>query len=148
MTKISLTRFADCPFSAAVELAEKAAQRRAELYVSPSPPLGERVHFVVSSTPDATDGARKHDALLIAWRPENRAMFPDFRAVLTVRPRHDGVMLRLVGQYEPPYGAAGKAFDMVAGRAIALQTMRHFLTDLALDIEAEYAKERAAAITS
>jgi hypothetical protein len=141
MTKVRAARYVECPFSAALEFAEKAARRRDGLYVTPSPPLGERVQVAVTTTDDSTDEARKHDALLIAWRAQTKGVFPDFHGVLTVRPRHRGVSLRLDGQYEPPYGAAGKAFDLVAGRAIAIQTMRHFLNDLAADIEAEYAKE-------
>lgn len=142
MTQISEQCFVQCPFSAALELAEKAVKRHVELLLTPVPPLGERVRFAVSNTPDLTDETRKHDALLIAWRPETTGMFPHFHGVLTVRPDRAGVSLQLDGAYDPPYGAFGKVFDLIAGRQIAHRTMRHLLHDLANEIETEYAAER------
>jgi hypothetical protein len=142
MTKINVTRYADCPFSAALELAEKSVGARKDLYVTPAPPLGEHVHFAAGSTEDRSDESRKHDALLVAWRPETRKMFPDFRGVLTVRPERHGVWIRLSGEYAPPLGAAGTVFDLVFGRAIARRTMHRFLDDVVAGIEAAYREER------
>ncbi len=139
MTQVREKRFVACPFSAAMELAEKSVNRRAGLYLTPAPPLGERARFAVASTHDSSDEARKHDALLIAWRPQTTGLFPDFRGVLTVRPHHSGVTLQLEGAYDPPYAVIGKFFDIVAGRRIAHRTMRRLLDDFAHDIEAEYA---------
>lgn len=142
MTRIRVQRHVECPFSAALEFAEQAVSRRAEFYVSPSPPLGERVHAVASSIEDATDTVRKHEALLLAWRPQTRDIFPDFHGVLTVRPERSGVSLRLTGEYEPPYKPFGKVFDALAGRVLARRTMLNLLSDLAADIESTYQKER------
>ena len=142
MARIRTDRYVDCPFSAAVELAEKAVGRRKGMYITPAPPLGERVRFTAASTDDVTDEARKHDALLIAWRPQTEKIFPEFRGVLTVRPQDRGVSLRLTGEYTPPYGAAGKVFDLFAGRMIARRTMRHLLDELAGEIESAYQEER------
>jgi len=142
MTSVHVHRYLHCPFSAAVELAEKAVARRDGFYLTPSPPLGERVRFAAASTTDTTDQARKHDALLIAWRPQTPHLFPDFRGAVTVRPQHRGAMLRLDGCYEPPFGLLGRVFDVFVGRSIAKQTMLQFLKDLAGDIEREYEKER------
>ena len=142
MTQVHAIVYVDCPFSAALEFAEKAVRRRGDLYLTPAPPLGERVRFSAATADDTSDPARKHDALLIAWRPQNRGMFPDFRGVLTVRPKQRGTLLRLTGQYKPPYGLAGTVFDFFVGRMIARKTMHHLLTDLAVDMEVQYAKER------
>lgn len=142
MTQIRATRHVDCPFSATLEFVAHAAERRSGFYVTPSRAVGERVRFGAANAPDVTDTARKHDALLIAWRPQNRAMFPDFRGVLTVRPKRRGALLRLLGRYDPPYGIAGKVFDIVVGRAIAHHTLRHLLDEFASEIEAEYREER------
>jgi len=142
MTQVRIAREVKCPFSAALEFAERIAKRKDGLYLTPSPPLGERVRMAAQTTSDATDDARKHDALLIAWRPQNPDMFPEFRGVLTVRPHLHGSRLHLAGQYEPPYGVPGKAFDFVAGRAIARHTLQRFLDELAVEIEAEYQQER------
>ena len=141
MTQIRVHKYVGCPFSAAIELAEEAVKQRSGLYLTPTPPLGERVRFAAASTDDTSDGARKHEALLVAWRPQTRGMFPDFRGVLTVRPKREGVWLRLSGQYEPPYGVFGKVFDLFAGRVIARHTIHNFLGDVAADIEAAYARE-------
>jgi hypothetical protein len=140
MAQVSVTTYAECPFSATVELAEKVVGQRKGMYVSPSPPFGERVHFAAASTDDSSDDARKHDALLIAWRPQSR-LFPEFRGVLTVRPERHGSRLRLHGDYAPPYGMAGKAFDLVLGRTLARRTMHHFLNELRAEIEAAYHDE-------
>lgn len=142
MAHIEVRRYAACPFSAAIELAERVTDRLNALYLSPFPPLGERVVFAAASTPDESDQARLHDALLIAWRPRTSGLFPNFHGVLTVRPKHAGVWLQLSGDYDPPYAAAGKAFDFVAGRLVAKLTMRRLLDDFAQWMQAEYAAER------
>ena len=141
MTHVRVTRYVECPFSATLELAEKAIRGRSGFYLTPTPPLGERVSVTAKSTDDCTDDVRRHDALLIAWRPQTRGMFPDFHGVLTVRPMHNGALLHLNGQYEPPFRTAGKVFDAVAGRSIARRTLTRMLNDLALDIEAQYQEE-------
>lgn len=146
MTQFCVNRYVECPFSAAMEFAELALARRPDLYVTPSPPFGERVRIAATSVEDTTDLARNHDALLLAWRPQAQGMFPDFRGVLTIRPKRSGVWMRLTGAYEPPYGTLGKAFDAIAGRMLAQRTMRHLLADLAADIEAQYEEERSHAI--
>lgn len=142
MTQVHVNRYVSCPFSAAVELAEQAVNRHTEFHLSPLPPFGECVYAVSAHTDDASDGTRKHDALLLAWRPHAAELFPDFRGVLTVRPKRSGVWLRLSGEYKPPFGAFGKVFDAIAGRTIARQTMKNFLAGLAGDIEAAYEDER------
>jgi hypothetical protein len=142
MSRIRVTRYCECPFSAALELAEKVISARSELYLTPLPPLGEQAAFTSKATDDSTDESRKHSAMLIAWRPRTRSMFPEFRGVLTVRPHYRGAMLRLNGQYEPPFGFAGKVFDGIAGGFIARRTLGHLMDELAGDIEAAYAQER------
>jgi hypothetical protein len=142
MTKVREKRFVACPFSAAVEFAERAANRHRDLYLTPGPPLGERVSFAVAATEDSSDETRKHDALLIAWRPQTRGLFPDFRGVLTVRPQRAGVVLQIDGEYEPPFGLPGKIFDFIIGRAIAHRTMRNLLDYIAQSIQREYEAEK------
>ncbi len=141
MTRVRVRHYVDCPFSAALELSEKAVNKRSEFYLTPAPPLGERAAFSAKSTTDSTDSARKHDALLIAWRPRNKA-FPEFRGVITARPYHRGALLRLSGQYQAPFGIAGAVFDVIAGRVIARSTLKHLLQELVLDVEEQYREER------
>jgi len=142
MTQVTVARYVDCPFSAALELAENAVNRRSEFYLTPSPPLGERATFSAKSTTDSTDSARKHDALLIAWLPRTSGLFPEFRGVLTARPHHRGASFHLTGRYEAPLGIGGKIFDFMIGRSIARATLKRLLDELALDVEAQYQQER------
>lgn len=142
MTKISVAQYVECPFSAAMEYAEKAILEKKELYLTPAPAVAERARFTAATTADASDVSRGHDALLIAWQPRNQRLFPEFRGVLTARPKGRGVWLRLTGQYAPPYGIPGKIFDLLVGRIIARETMRHLLSELAGDIELNYRKEK------
>lgn len=144
MAYLEVRRFLACPFSAAIELAERAVDRLGDLYVGPLPSLSEPVVFASLSTPDHSDGTRRHDALLIAWRPRNAGMFPNFHGVLTVRPKRAGVWVQLSGSYDPPYAIAGKIFDLAVGRLIATLTMRRLLDDFAQWVTAEYDAEKRA----
>ena len=142
MTRIKKSRYVDCPFSATLDFAEKAVSRRCGLFLTPAPALGERVHFAALGTDDTSDGTRKHTALLLAWRPQNEGLFPNFTGVLTFRPKSRGACMLLNGRYEPPFGLFGRIFDAFIGRAIAQRTMRALLDELGTEIEAEYDAER------
>ena len=142
MTRIHTSRYVDSPFSATLDLAEQAVQRRCGLYLSPAPALGERVRFTALGTDDASDEVRKHTALLLAWRPQNEDLFPNFTGVLTFRPKKRGTCMRLSGRYEPPFGFFGRVFDVLFGRTIARRTMHALLDELAEEIEADYRAER------
>ena len=144
MTRIQTSRYVDSPFSATLELAEKAVSRRAGLYLSPAPALGERVRFASLGADDESDGARKHTALLLAWRPQHEDLFPNFTGVLTFRPSNRGTRMRLSGRYEPPFGFFGRIFDVLFGRAIARRTMQALLEELGQEIEYAYREERRA----
>jgi hypothetical protein len=142
MTSLRVTRYVDCPFSAVLEFAEKSLAQRHKFCMTPFQPLGQAVRLLHASTADASDVARKHDALLVAWTPY-APLFPEFRGALTVRPKHRGVWLRLSGQYQPPFGRLGKFFDIVIGRFLAVRTLHRFLEELGAEIEAQYTQECA-----
>lgn len=144
MRRIHTSRYVDCPFSATLDFAEKVVSRRCGLYLTPAPPLGERVRFAAVSIEDASDEARKHTALLLAWRPQNEGLFPNFTGVLTFRPSNGGARMLLSGRYEPPFGIFGRIFDTFFGRAIAQRTMSGLLDEIGTEIEAEYDAERRA----
>lgn len=147
MTTVSVRRLVRSPFSAAIEFAERVIARREGWYVTPAAPFAEHVRVVAESTSDPTDDVRKHDALIVAWRPQTRFLFPDFRGWLTVRPKGRWASIRFEGRYDPPFGLIGRIFDFVAGRRIARRTMRRFLNDLASEIESEYQQERRRSAT-
>lgn len=138
MSEIRVTGYCECPFSTVMEFAELSLKERRRLTVSPISNVAENVSHVTKLIDDKTDGARLHEALLIAWKPEHNATFPDFRGVLTVRPRDRGVSMRLQGRYQPPFGLAGKIFDVVAGNRIAKRTARRLLNEVIEDVEAKW----------
>jgi len=98
MSKSHVMHYVDIPFSAAMEYAERAVSRRDGLFLTPAPALGERVRFKSASTRDTSDDTRQHDALLIAWTPQNQRLFPEFRGVLTVRRLPSGCCFVVVSQ--------------------------------------------------
>lgn len=142
MITVRATRYAECPFSAAIELAERVLRERSEIVVSPAPHVAGAVHVTAKSTDDFTDTCRRHDALLIAWKPLHAWIFPRFHGALTVRPKNRGVWLRLEGSYEPPFGMAGRVFDAVVGRRIAKRTLSRLLDDLRIGVERQWTNER------
>lgn len=135
MTTVRATRFVDCPFSAVIEYSEQALHGRSSVSLSPAAPVSHRVDVTTRSAEDMTDDVRRHDALLVAWRPALPAFFPQFHGALTVRPKGRGAWLRIHGSYEPPFGVAGRIFDALVGRTIAKRTLAHFLADVASSAE-------------
>lgn len=131
----------DCPFSALIEFTEAALRDRPHIVLSPAPPIAKHADVETQLSDDASDEARKHDALLIAWRP-GLPLFPNFRGVLTVRPQRRGAWLRIEGTYEPPFGIGGRVFDAIAGRAIAKLTLSRLLGSLGKEAERRWQAER------
>ena len=142
MSEIRVTHHCACPFSAVIEFAEKALSESRWMRVSPVPVVAENVQAVAAVVDDRSDDVRRHDALLLAWKPNHRGMFPDFQGVLTARPSGRGAELSLHGRYQPPLGLPGAIFDSVAGRHIARLTMRRVLDDLCKQIEQKWNAEK------
>ena len=82
----------------------------------------------------------------VKWTPHGGGPYPDFEGTLTVRADDDycSCVLELQGNYEPPFGVAGAAFDAVVGSRIASATAREFLRTVSRDIEEQYRTEEAA----
>ena len=141
MTTVYAERLVPCPFSIAVELIErfhKATDHR----FGPFPLVQLRVECVLAETPDKTDPARIHEALVLEWRVRGPFPFPRLRALITVRPQSTATKIRVVGSYVPPFGAAGRAFDVLIGRHIARRTIERLLDAVNLFIEREWEAER------
>ncbi len=125
--------FARCPFSAAVECAERYLQQAAlrgsidELVVPTA--------ISIAVVEDFTDPVRRHDALEFQWRPRS-SLFPAGHALLTVRPHApQGTELQFSIAYVPPLGMAGRIFDAVIGRHVAWMTGSLLLRRLRIEIE-------------
>lgn len=124
MTTVRTTCFVDCPFSGVIEFAEDA--------------LRSRQSITLATADDVSDRVRRHDALIVAWKPAIAFLFPDFRGALTVRPKGRGAWLRVQGSYEPPLGLFGRLFDAVFGQFIARLTLARLLAGVAREVECRW----------
>ena len=82
----------------------------------------------------------------VIWTPEGGGPYPDFAGELTVRAdeSYRGAVLELQGDYVPPFGAVGRAFDIALGQRIASSTAQTLLRDIGDRMEQRYALEEAA----
>ena len=78
----------------------------------------------------------------VTWTPKDGGPFPSFDGELYVDgdQDYDRFWLILDGNYMPPLGLVGEAFDAVAGHAIAQATARDLLERIRSGVEAEFRK--------
>lgn len=83
------------------------------------------------------DDENLNDVIRIHWSVPDTGLFPTFDGVLVVWAQTDGKgsFVELDGQYKPPLGAPGEAFDDLIGHGIAQLTAREFLADLKRAVE-------------
>ncbi|HXP92564.1 MAG TPA: hypothetical protein VN905_03780 [Candidatus Binatia bacterium] len=99
--------------------------------------LEKRVEF---SLHEIETGSDMIPTIHLQWEPEGGGPFPTFKGTLTVEAGDDysDCALALRGEYEPPFGAAGKTFDAAMGRKIAGATARELLERIRDFIEHAY----------
>ncbi len=137
-TRVRATTLVNVPFSVLADLLADALRERRDLDVSPLVGPGERVRLSWGLVEDASDEARKHEAIAIEWTPEHPQLFPSFRGAISVRPHFRRSWMRVAGAYDPPLAAAGRLFDRVMGRFVAWMTLRRIAADLRRDVESRY----------
>lgn len=76
----------------------------------------------------------------VSWAPEENGPYPKFAGELSIENTDDysSFYLVLKGNYEPPLGVVGAAFDAVVGHRIAQSTARNLLATIADSIEAGF----------
>jgi len=76
----------------------------------------------------------------VDWEPEGGGPFPKFAGFLTIETDEDygTCSLLLEGEYEPPLGPVGAAFDAAVGHRIATVTARELLKTVRRRLEVEY----------
>jgi hypothetical protein len=81
----------------------------------------------------------------VHWTPEGGGPYPDFDGELTVRADDDYTtsILELTGEYSPPGGALGQAFDFVVGSRVATATAQALLGTVRDDFVSRYQAEEA-----
>lgn len=82
----------------------------------------------------------------VHWTPKEGGPYPDFDGELTVRAdeEYDTCVLELRGNYRPPGGLAGKAFDAMVGSRIASATAHELLNSIAREVQQRYERQEAA----
>lgn len=142
--------FVECPYHRARAylaqgVGERIASGKAMTLRVPLPGVELKKDVVVTFTP-GIDPMHMDQPWKVHWTPEGGGPYPDFDGQLTVRADEDytSSILELSGEYVPPGGAAGKAFDAVVGSKIATLTARELLKRLADEFESRYRSEEKA----
>jgi hypothetical protein len=145
VSRASVERIVRCPFSVAYDYAVEFF-RQAESDIVVRVPLRDflyglrggvarPVRLVFARHPDDTEPGRVHDAILVEWSAGTR-LLPDFHGTLRMRIETvDTTRVILEGAWRPPLGLLGRIFEVVAGRRIAIATMRDLLDRLAEAME-------------
>ncbi len=91
------------------------------------------------------DPLRFDEPWLVHWTPEGGGPYPDFDGELTVRAdeSYRRAVLELRGEYKPPLGPFGQAFDLVLGAKIAARTARALLEEIARVMEERFNREES-----
>ena len=89
------------------------------------------------------DPLRFDEPWLVHWTPEGGGPYPDFDGELIVRAdeSYRRAVLELRGEYKPPLGTFGQAFDLVLGAKIAARTARALLQDISRSMEEYFQAE-------
>ncbi|MBV8364611.1 MAG: hypothetical protein JO193_08620 [Candidatus Eremiobacteraeota bacterium] len=155
MTHLYQRLIVSVPYHLARKYLHDALARRAELHepttLSLSLPVGrsalgaEVKREVVATYSAGRDPMHMDEPWKVHWTPKGGGPYPDFDGELTVRADedYDSCALELRGDYKPPGGVAGMAFDAMVGNRIASATARELLNVLGRDVERRYEKQEA-----
>jgi hypothetical protein len=80
-----------------------------------------------------------YDELQLKWEPAAGGPFPTFAGSLKMHPLGLDTELVLSGEYQPPLGLVGEAFDAVIGKRIAEATAQMLLETIKQNLEADFA---------
>lgn len=101
---------------------------------------------VLASYSAGADPMHMDEPWKVHWTPKGGGPYPDFDGELTVRADedYDTCVLELRGDYKPPGGVAGQAFDAMVGSRIASATARELLSSIGREIQSRYERQEAA----
>ncbi|MBV8583507.1 MAG: hypothetical protein JO241_05875 [Candidatus Eremiobacteraeota bacterium] len=80
-----------------------------------------------------------HDELQLSWTPTGGGPFPNFTGALKMHPLGNDTELVLSGEYQPPMGVVGEAFDAVIGKRMSEATAQELLEAIRSGLEADFA---------
>lgn len=155
MTHIYERHFLRCPYVRAREYLREALQNAADGKSVQSLPLRVPLPLVPGGTLQKSvlvryergkDPLHFDEPWNVYWTPEGGGPYPDFSGELAVRAdeSYRTAVLEISGDYAPPLGAMGRAFDMVLGAKIASSTAKLLLQQIAAPMEERYQVEEAA----
>ena len=154
MTHVYERLYLNCPYVRAREYLRDQLEAAADGKTTHSLPLSAPLAFVPGTLEKSVlvryergrDPLHFDEPWRVYWTPEGGGPYPDFAGEITVRASesYHGAVLELVGDYAPPFGALGRAFDMVLGSKIAASTARELLLAIGRTMDTRYHAEEAA----
>lgn len=154
MTHVYERIFLKCPYVRAREYLRESLEAAADEHATQVLPLAAPLTFVPGTLEKnvlvryerGRDPMHFDEPWSVYWTPEGGGPYPDFAGEITVRAdeSYSDAVLELHGDYAPPLGAVGKAFDMVIGARIAASTARRLLSEIGGAMERRYQDEEAA----
>ena len=133
----------ECPLEQAADLLSERFARRGGDVLTIQVPLADvsvAREIVVSFTPHPERS--RYRTVNLSWAPKGGGPYPTFAGTLTFEPAGVQTNLALDGNYEPPGGIVGKAFDAVVGHRIAAAGVRALLEAIKANLEADYRDEQ------
>jgi hypothetical protein len=140
---VSFQEHAACPFSIAQEYAveylrrAEAGKSEAEIRVPVAflpGLLRRRVAVTFGLHYDVAEKGRAHDEIRLRWSA-GTPWLPDFRGTMRFRIAGTETDVLVEGSYRIPFGNVGRAFDNLAGRHIALASLRDLTRRIAGALE-------------
>ena len=154
MTSIYERYLVECPYTRARDFLHESLQAAADgggaqtlMLVAPLTIVpGTLEKNVLVRYERGSDPLHFDEPWRVHWTPEGGGPYPDFNGEVTVRAdeSYRRSILELRGEYLPPLGAVGRAFDLVAGSKIAAATARVLLGNIAAEMEGRYRAEEDA----
>jgi hypothetical protein len=154
VTHIYERLFLKCPYVRAREYLRQALESAADRKQVQTLPLTAPLKFVPGALEKnvlvryerGADPLHFDEPWQVAWTPDGGGPYPDFAGEMTVRAdeNYNGAVLELAGDYAPPFGAVGRAFDIVLGQRIAAATAQSLLRSIADGMESRFLDEEAA----
>ncbi|HEY9085854.1 MAG TPA: hypothetical protein VIN40_07995 [Candidatus Tyrphobacter sp.] len=150
MAELIESVFVDCPYHRArgylaAGVGERVQSGNTMTLRAPLAGVDVKKDVVVTFSP-GIDPMHMDQPWQVHWTPEGGGPYPDFDGALTVRADEDYTtsILELKGEYRPPGGALGQAFNAVVGSRIAALTAQSLLKSIGDDFERRYHAEEAA----
>jgi len=141
-----------CPYHLAqgyldASLRDRANSRKTDTITLRVPlGVGELTENAIVTVATGNDPMHFDRPWRLHWTPESKGLYPDFDGELTVRADEDYTtsILELRGEYRPPAGIVGAAFDRAVGSRIASSTARALLEEVAAGMVDRYRRDEAA----